>query len=161
MTTRQASTSQYVGFAPKIVKVRYKLLSGAKAPFRGSAGASGWDLHCYEPERLYNDRSVMVRTGLFVEIPRGYELQVRPRSGLAAGESITVVNTPGTVDSDFRGEIKVIMIRLGSNPHPYKICAGERIAQAVICPVPEVEWEEVSELSDTERGERGYGSTGK
>lgn len=147
-----------------MVKIKYKLLPGAKAPFRASKGASGWDLHFYEPDELFQNIFVAqgyiqeVRTGLFVEVPKGYELQVRPRSGLAKN-GVTVVNTPGTVDSDYRGEIIVLLTSVvGSCQN--MLTAGDRIAQAVICPVPEVEWVEVDELSESERGEKGYGSTG-
>jgi len=100
----------------------------------------------------------MVPTGLKVEIPKGYELQIRPRSGLAAKHGITVLNTPGTIDPDYRGEIKVILVNLSNEP--YSIEPGERIAQAVFAKYEQLEWEEVEELSETERGEGGFGSTG-
>jgi dUTP pyrophosphatase len=94
-----------------------------------------------------------------VEIPGGYEGQVRPRSGLALKHGVTMVNTPGTIDSDYRGEIGVIMINLGDSP--FEVNPGDRIAQLVISPVVRLAWEEVEELSDTDRGEGGFGSSGR
>ncbi len=101
----------------------------------------------------------MVPTGLFVELPQGYEMQVRPRSGLAAKRGITVLNAPGTVDADYRGEVKVILVNLSNEP--FEICDGERIAQLVVARHECVEWEAAESLSDTERGAGGFGSTGK
>ena len=101
----------------------------------------------------------MVPTGLFIALPAGYEAQVRPRSGLAAKHGITVLNTPGTIDADYRGEIKVILVNLSSEP--FEIVPGERIAQMVIARHEQVEWEQVHELDATERGAGGFGSTGK
>ena len=100
----------------------------------------------------------MIPTGLFIELPVGYEAQVRPRSGLAAKHGITVLNTPGTIDADYRGEIKVILINLSSEA--FEIQHGERIAQMVIAKHETVQWEEVEVLSDTERGAGGFGSSG-
>ena len=101
----------------------------------------------------------MVPTGLFFEIPEGYEVQVRPRSGLAAKSGITVLNTPGTIDSDYRGEIKVILINLGTSD--FTVNSGDRIAQMIIAPVIQASFEITDSLSQTERGEGGFGSTGK
>ena len=101
----------------------------------------------------------MVPTGLFVELPQGYEMQVRPRSGLAAKRGITVLNAPGTVDADYRGEVKVILVNLSNDP--FEICDGERIAQLVVARHECVEWEPTDALSDTTRGAGGFGSTGK
>ena len=101
----------------------------------------------------------MVPTGLFIALPAGYEAQVRPRSGLAAKHGITVLNTPGTIDADYRGEIKVILVNLSSEP--FEIVPGERIAQMVIARHEQVEWEQVQELDATQRGAGGFGSTGK
>ena len=101
----------------------------------------------------------MVPTGLFVELPEGYEMQIRPRSGLAAKHGITVLNSPGTIDADYRGEIKVILVNLSNEP--FVIQAGERIAQMVVARHEQIEWDEVEVLSDTERGAGGFGSTGK
>jgi dUTP pyrophosphatase len=99
-----------------------------------------------------------VATGLAMAIPAGYEIQVRPRSGLALKHGITVPNTPGTIDSDYRGELKVILINLGLEP--FVIVRGDRVAQLVLAPVVQAAWSEVAELDATERGEGGFGSTG-
>ena len=101
----------------------------------------------------------LVPTGLFLAIPAGYEAQVRPRSGLAAKHGITVLNSPGTIDADYRGEVKVILVNL--SPEPFVIEPGERIAQLVVARFEQVSWEEVERLDETERGAGGFGSTGK
>ena len=101
----------------------------------------------------------LVPTGLFVELPEGYEMQIRPRSGLAAKHGITVLKSPGTIDADYRGEIKVILVNLSNTP--FEIVPGERIAQAVVAAHARVEWNQVQSLSETERGAGGFGSTGK
>jgi dUTP pyrophosphatase len=100
----------------------------------------------------------MVPTGLFIELPEGYEAQVRPRSGLAAKYGISLVNTPGTIDPDYRGEIKVILVNLSDIP--FKLEPGERIAQMIIARFEHISWNEVETLSETERGEGGFGHTG-
>ena len=100
----------------------------------------------------------MVPTGIYIALPEGYEAQVRPRSGLAAKKGITVLNTPGTIDADYRGEVRVILVNLSNEP--FVIEPGERIAQMVVARHERVEWEEVSVLSETQRGEGGFGSTG-
>ncbi len=122
--------------------------------------ASGFDVRAQlqTPRTLEPGQSVMVPTGLSFEIPVGYEIQVRPRSGLAAKKGITVLNTPGTVDADYRGEVKVILINLGSET--FLISDQERIAQMVLCPVVQAQMEIATELSDTARGAGGFGSTG-
>jgi len=99
-----------------------------------------------------------VATGLAVAIPHGHELQVRPRSGLALKNGVTVPNTPGTIDSDYRGELRIIMINHGKEP--FLIARGDRVAQLVLAPVTQAVWDEVTELDDTERGAGGFGSTG-
>ena len=101
----------------------------------------------------------MVPTGLFVELPEGYEMQIRPRSGLAAKHGITVLNSPGTIDADYRGEIKVSLVNLSNTP--FSIEPGERIAQMIVARYEQVEWQTVECLSETERGAGGFGSTGK
>ena len=101
----------------------------------------------------------MVPTGLYVELPEGYEMQIRPRSGLAAKHGITVLNSPGTIDADYRGEIKVIVVNLSNTP--FTIEPGERIAQMIVARYEQVEWQAVESLSETERGAGGFGSTGK
>lgn len=100
----------------------------------------------------------MIPTGLYLEIPVGYEVQVRPRSGLAAKKGITVLNTPGTIDADYRGEVNVILVNLSDQP--FTVEPGERIAQLVLAKHEKIDWEEVPELGTTERGEGGFGSTG-
>ena len=101
----------------------------------------------------------MIPTGLFVELPEGYEMQIRPRSGLAAKHGITVLNSPGTIDADYRGEIKVILVNLSNEP--FTIESGERIAQMIVARYEQIEWQPVEELGATERGAGGFGSTGK
>lgn len=101
----------------------------------------------------------MIPTGLSIELPEGYEMQIRPRSGLAAKHGITVLNSPGTIDADYRGEIRVILVNLSNEE--FRIEAGERIAQMVVARHEQVEWELVEELAESERGEGGFGSTGK
>ena len=101
----------------------------------------------------------MIPTGLFVELPEGCEMQIRPRSGLAAKHGITVLNSPGTIDADYRGEIKVILVNLSNEP--FTIEAGERIAQMIVARYEQIEWEAAEELSSTERGAGGFGSTGR
>ena len=101
----------------------------------------------------------MIPTGLFVELPEGCEMQIRPRSGLAAKHGITVLNSPGTIDADYRGEIKVILVNLSNEP--FTIESGERIAQMIVARYEQIEWQAVEELGTTERGAGGFGSTGK
>ena len=101
----------------------------------------------------------MIPTGLFVELPEGCEMQIRPRSGLAAKHGVTVLNTPGTVDADYRGEIKIILVNLSDEP--FTIEAGERIAQMIVARYEQIEWQPAEELGATERGAGGFGSTGK
>ena len=112
-----------------------------------------------EPIVLQPMQRVLVPTGLRVELPAGYEMQLRPRSGLALRHGITLLNTPGTIDADSRGEIGVIMVNLSSEP--FTINPGERICQAVVAPYTRVAWQPATELSDTDRGEGGFGHTGK
>lgn len=143
------------------VKVRVKLLEGALMPAYQTEGASGADIRALiaEPLEIAPGARCAVPTGVYVEVPVGYEVQVRPRSGLAVREGVTVLNTPGTIDSDYRGEIVVIMINLSDKP--FRIASGDRIAQMVVCPVVHGVLEEVKELSETARGEGRFGHTGK
>ena len=131
-------------------------------PAYETAGAAGMDLRAAvaeaEPIVLRPGARAAVPTGLAFALPRGFEGQVRPRSGLAARYGITQVNTPGTIDSDYRGEVKVILINLGQED--FTIRRGDRIAQLVIAPVTQAQWAEVESLDDTVRGEGGFGSTG-
>ncbi len=145
------------------MKVKIKRLphaNGLDLPFYSTSHAVGMDLLAAieSPITIKPLQRVIVPTGICVEIPEGFELQVRPRSGLAIRHGITVLNTPGTIDPDYRGEIKVILINLGEED--FTIKRGDRIAQMVLCPVVRFEWEEVDELSTTLRGEGGFGSTG-
>jgi dUTP pyrophosphatase len=137
-----------------------KLRPGALAPRYMSAGAAGLDLAsaAEAPLRLEPGARVGVPTGLALEIPPGFEGQVRPRSGLAMKFGVTILNAPGTIDSDYRGELTVLLVNLGREPHV--INPGDRIAQLVIAPVTQVEIEESSELTDTARGAGGFGHTG-
>ena len=123
--------------------------------------SAGMDLkaNLTEPIVLEPLQRALVPTGLFLGIPEGYEAQVRPRSGLAAKHGITVLNSPGTIDADYRGEVKVILVNLSSES--FEIKPGERIAQLVVARCEQVAWEEVPELDETRRGEGGFGSTGK
>ena len=127
-------------------------------PAYATDGAAGMDVVAAEAVTLQPGQRHAVATGLAVAIPDGYEIQVRPRSGLALKHGISVPNTPGTIDSDYRGELKVIMINHGTDDFP--IARGDRIAQLVLAPVTQAEWDEVEELDDTARGSGGFGSTG-
>ncbi|MCS6998710.1 MAG: dUTP diphosphatase [Aquificaceae bacterium] len=145
------------------MKVKVKRLPHGEdlpLPFYATEHASGMDLLAAvkEPLLLKPMQRALVPTGIALEIPPGFEAQVRPRSGLAIRHGITLLNAPGTVDADYRGEIKVILINLGEED--FLIRRGDRIAQMVICPVIRVELEEVQELNSTERAEGGFGSTG-
>ena len=125
-----------------------------------TAGSAGMDLRANleEPITLQSLERKLIPTGLFIELPMGYEAQIRPRSGLSYKKGLSLPNTPGTIDSDYRGELKVIMINL--SPEPQTITDGERIAQMVIAKYEQVTLEEVENLSDTKRGTGGFGSTG-
>ncbi len=130
-------------------------------PAYESAGASGLDVRAQLKETmiLKPGERAMIPTGLSFEIPLGFELQARPRSGWAAKQGMTLLNTPGTIDADYRGEVKIIAINLGLEP--VEIKDQDRIAQLVLCPVYQAEFHVVSSLSETKRGEGGFGSTGK
>ncbi len=130
-------------------------------PAYATEQSAGMDLkaNLAEPLVLKPLQRAMVPTGLYMALPAGYEAQVRPRSGLAAKHGITVLNTPGTIDADYRGEVKVILVNLSDTP--FEIVPGERIAQMVIARHEKVEWEEVNELDATSRGVGGFGSTGR
>lgn len=143
-----------------MVNIKCVASKGAIIPEYKTAGAAGADLCALleAPLTIPAGRSAMVPTGLFFEIPEGYEVQVRPRSGLAAKNGVTVLNTPGTIDSDYRGEIKVILINLGTDD--FTINNGDRIAQMIIAPVIQASFTITDSLSETERGSGGFGSTG-
>lgn len=142
------------------MKVQITNMSMHDLPQYKTEGSAGMDLRANIPQSiaLYPMRQVLVPTGIKIALPPGYEAQIRPRSGLAIKHGISCVNTPGTIDSDYRGEIGVILINLGSEP--VMINDGDRIAQMVIKKYERVEWELVDTLSDTERGDGGFGHTG-
>ncbi|MBO9518378.1 MAG: dUTP diphosphatase [Porphyrobacter sp.] len=143
------------------VGVRIKRLThgvGLALPAYATHGAAGMDVLSAEDVTLAPGARHAVATGFAVAIPEGYEIQVRPRSGLALKHGISVPNTPGTIDSDYRGEVKVILINLGSES--FAIARGDRIAQLVLAPVTLASWQETDELDETVRGAGGFGSTG-
>jgi dUTP pyrophosphatase len=157
---------------PVTVKIK-KLHKDAKLPVFSTEGAAGADLHAYIPRdghsaqfadskgpftRIYADDHAVIGCGIAIEVPEGYEAQVRPRSGLAAKLGISIVNSPGTIDSDFRGEIGAILINHGALP--FDVYTGDRIAQIVVVPIPKVCFVEANELTETKRGAGGMGSTG-
>lgn len=131
---------------------------GLDLPAYATSGAAGMDVLSAESVTLKPGQRHAVATGLAMAIPQGFEIQVRPRSGLALKHGISVPNTPGTIDSDYRGELKIILINHGSDE--FTIARGDRVAQLVIAPVVQATWNEVEELDDTHRGEGGFGSTG-
>ena len=136
---------------------------GLQLPAYETLGAAGMDVRAAvedgKPVTLKPGERAMVPTGLSVAIPQGYEIQMRPRSGLAAKHGITCLNSPGTIDSDYRGELKVILINHGDQD--FVIVRGERIGQIVLAAVSRMIWQEVAELPETERGAGGFGSTGR
>lgn len=141
------------------IKIK-KTHTDAIIPAYQTAGASGFDMHSVQEYKVYAGQVLLVDTGIAFEIPEGYELQVRPRSGLSFKTPLRVANSPGTVDSDFRDSVKVIIENRSDN-EDYTIKKGERIAQGIICPVLQADFMEVSELNGTARGTAGFGSTGK
>jgi dUTP pyrophosphatase len=144
-----------------MTKIQIKKLSNeVLTPKYETTGSSGMDIAAYIDQDIIinSGDKVLVPTGFSLSIPRGHEIQIRPRSGLALKKGITVLNTPGTIDSDYRGEIKVILINLSKDKFTVK--NGERIAQMVVCPIEQADIEEVKELSGTDRGAGGFGSTG-
>ena len=131
---------------------------GLPAPAYATTGAAGLDIVSAEDIVLGPGDRHAVATGFAVAIPAGYEIQVRPRSGLALKHGVTCLNTPGTIDADYRGEVKVILINLGAED--FTIRRGDRIAQLVVAPVVQAQWAEVASLDETARGAGGFGSTG-
>jgi dUTP pyrophosphatase len=148
--------------APTIAVTRLPHAQGLPLPAYETHGAAGMDLRAAvaedEPITLRPGGRTMAPTGLCIALPEGFEAQVRPRSGLAAKAGVTCLNTPGTIDSDYRGEVKVILINLGAED--FVIRRGDRIAQMVIAPVVQARWAEVESLDETVRGAGGFGSTG-
>lgn len=143
------------------MKVQIVNKSAYPTPEYATEKSAGMDLkaNIEEPVTLAPLQRAMIPTGLFIALPDGTEAQVRPRSGLAAKHGISVLNAPGTVDADYRGEVKVILVNLSNEP--FVVNPGERIAQMVVARYEKVEWDEVEVLDDTERGAGGFGSTGK
>ena len=145
-----------------MIKVLIKKLSNrVKLPKYKTIGSSGMDLTAVTNKKINikPKEKKLIPTGISVAIPNNYEIQIRPRSGLAAKNSVSVLNTPGTIDSDYRGEIKVILINHGKKK--FKIKNGDRIAQMVVCPIVKIKFREVKNLPNSKRGSGGFGSTGK
>lgn len=143
------------------MKVKIVNRSAWPAPAYATIQSAGMDLkaNIEEPVTIAPLQRVMVPTGLSIALPEGTEAQIRPRSGLAAKHGVTVLNSPGTIDADYRGEIKVILVNLSDTP--FVVNPGERIAQMVIARYEHVEWDQVETLDGTDRGEGGFGSTGR
>lgn len=139
------------------VKVK-RLREGAIIPAYQTSEAAGFDLCSIENKVVKASERAVVKTGLAFALPKGYELQVRPRSGLALKNGITLLNTPGTIDSDYRGEIMIILIN--TSKEDFTVKAGDRIAQGVIKEILQADFSETDELDETDRGEKGFGSTG-
>lgn len=143
------------------VKVRIINQSTNPLPEYATPGSAGVDLRANlsQPTILHPMERLLIPTGIFIELPENYEAQVRPRSGLAIKHGLTCLNSPGTIDSDYRGELKVVLINLSNEDHT--IHHGDRIAQMVIHKVEKLKWKEVKTISETNRGEGGFGHTGK
>ena len=144
-----------------MIEILIKRLSKeVSLPKYETLGSSGMDIaaNINTDIIIHPGKTAIIPTGLALSIPRGFEIQIRPRSGLAAKQKISVLNTPGTIDADYRGEIKVILINLGDNS--YTVERGTRIAQMVVCPIVQAQLKEVDDLNQTERGKGGFGSTG-
>ena len=141
--------------------VKVKMMEGCEEllPRKAHHDDAAFDLKARENVDMEPGKPVLVPTGVFMELPTGYEAQVRPRSGLSYKHALTVLNSPGTIDAGYRGEVKVIMLNAGLEP--YSVKKGDRIAQMVIAKLPDVEILPVDSLSDSTRGEGGFGSTGK
>ncbi len=143
------------------VEVKIINTSSNPLPEYATEGASGLDVRAFitAPLLLKPLERILVSTGLFVELPHGYEAQIRPRSGLAIKQGITCLNSPGTIDADYRGEIRIILINLSAEEHLLQ--SGDRIAQMVVQKVERIVWKQATQLEDTHRSENGFGSTGK
>jgi len=145
-----------------MVKILVKKFNkNIKLPTYETSGSSGMDLVAYIKNKIIINpgKTAIISTGIAVAIPKNYEIQIRPRSGLAAKKGISVLNTPGTIDSDYRGELKIILINLSKKLFVVK--SGDRIAQMILCPVIKAKLKEVNNLPKTIRGKGGFGSTGK
>ena len=161
MRSKDESAGEIKGVTPKILLRRLPHGYDLPLPSRASTSAAGYDLRAAlaEPLILQPGERAAVPTGLALAIPKGWEGQVRPRSGLARRHGLTVLNAPGTIDADYRGEVMVLLVHHGDEP--VTLDRGERIAQLVPARIAEALFEEVDELPDTERGSGGFGSTGK
>lgn len=152
----------FITFAGLLTIMKIRIVNRSKHPLPAyeTTGSAGMDLRANLDEAITLKplERLLVPTGLFIEIPAGYEAQIRPRSGLAVRNGITLLNTPGTIDADYRGEIRIIMVNLSNQE--FVICDGERIAQMVVAAHEMAEWIEVDELADTARGSGGFGHTG-
>jgi len=145
-----------------MVKILVKKFNkNIKLPVYKTPGSSGMDLMAYTKKKITIDpgKTAIIPTGIAVAIPKNYEIQIRPRSGLAAKKGISVLNTPGTIDADYRGEIKIILINLSKKS--FVVRSGDRVAQMILCPVIKAKLKEVKNLLKTARGKGGFGSTGK
>ena len=145
-----------------MVKILVKKFNkDVKLPAYKTTGSSGMDLVANNKKKLTikSGETAVIPTGIAIAVPKNYEAQIRPRSGLAANKCVSVLNTPGTIDSDYRGEIKIILINLGKKS--FVVSLGDRIAQMILCPVAKGNLREVKNLPKTMRGKRGFGSTGK
>lgn len=142
------------------MKIKLKNTSNNPLPSYATAGAAGLDIrsNLTEAVTLQPLERKLIPTGLYMEIPEGFEVQIRPRSGLAFKNGITVLNAPGTIDADYRGEVGVLLINLSAEP--FVVEPGERVAQMVVAPYVQATWEETTALSETDRGAGGFGSTG-
>jgi dUTP pyrophosphatase len=147
----------------RMPKIRVRIINQSTNPLPEYAtdGSAGMDLRAslHSPVILEPLQRMLIPTGIFIELPKNHEAQVRPRSGLAIKHGLTCLNSPGTVDADYRGELKVILINLSSEPHT--ILHGDRIAQMIVSKVEKVKWKTAKRISDTKRGEGGFGHTGK
>lgn len=143
------------------IEVKIVNNSQNQLPEYATMGSAGMDIRASleKPQVLQPFERALIPTGIFIELPEGYEAQIRPRSGLAIKQGITVLNTPGTIDADYRGEIKIILINLSQ--HEQVIQSGDRVAQVVIQSVEQVQWKPVRQLAETERNAGGFGHTGK
>ncbi|MGN7294592.1 dUTP diphosphatase [Rhizobium sp. SAFR-030] len=154
--------NMHASSTPRLSVIRLPHADGLDLPSYETAGAAGMDLKAAlgdgEAMTLEPGKRALVPTGFIFEIPHGFEAQIRPRSGLAFKHGITCLNTPGTIDSDYRGEVKVLLVNLGDED--FEISRGMRIAQMVVAPVTQVQVIETRQVSDTERGAGGFGSTG-
>jgi dUTP pyrophosphatase len=148
-----------------MITINYKIDDGAFAPFYATDGAAGFDIAANETIHILRGETKLVKTGLYLEIPGGYELQIRPRSGVSLRTSLSIANSPATIDSDYRGEICIIVenksMSAGLDSSILFINKGDRIAQGILSKVPRAIFNKVDSLSETNRGEGGFGSTGK